>query len=132
MAKKKTIKRKVASRKLENKTAPAKANEPEYMVQVSDPKMLRKDLLESLREVIIFMQGYEKFRRIQEEKVALFAALKADVHDLNSLIENKLRKYLPQGKLRGLVKPAFAEEKEAAEEDKVEIVQEEAKKQRAA
>jgi len=115
MAKKKTIKRKVASRKLENKTAPAKTNEPEYMVQVSDPKMLRKDLLESLREVIIFMQGYEKFRKIQEEKVALFIDLKANVKDLSSLIDHKLRKYLPRGKL----KPVTETKREV---EKVEVV----------
>jgi len=74
--------------------------EPEYMVQVSDPKVLRKDLLETLREIIIFMQGYEKFRKLQEEKVATFAALKSDVKELNVLINHRLRKYLPKGKLR--------------------------------
>lgn len=76
--------------------------DPEYMVQVSDPKILRKDLLESLREVIIFMQGYETFRKIQEEKVALFTVLKSQVREINSLVEGKLKKHLPKGKLRGL------------------------------
>ena len=76
--------------------------DPEYMVQVSDPKILRKDLLESLREVIIFMQGYETFRKIQEEKVALFTVLKSQVREINSLVDGKLKKYLPKGKLRGL------------------------------
>lgn len=106
---------------------------PEYMVQINDPKMLRKDVLESLREVIIFMQGYDKFRRIQEEKVALFSALKADIRELNNMLDNKLRKYLPQGKLRGLVKPALSElrEETSEEEAKVEIVAEEPKKTKA-
>ncbi len=76
--------------------------EPEYMIQISDPKMLRKDILESLREVIIFMQGYETFRKIQEEKVALFTILKLQIKEINALIEGKLKKYLPQGKLRVL------------------------------
>ncbi|MBI4151535.1 hypothetical protein HY496_01080 [Candidatus Woesearchaeota archaeon] len=73
--------------------------EPEYMVQLGDPKVLRKDLLESLREVIIFMQGYETFRKIQEEKVALFTILKSEVKEINALIEGKLKRYLPKGKL---------------------------------
>ncbi|MBI2102798.1 hypothetical protein HYT55_03085 [Candidatus Woesearchaeota archaeon] len=74
--------------------------EPEYMIQVGDPKMLRKDLLESLREVIIFMQGYETFRKIQEEKVALFTILKSQIKEINTLVDSKLKKYLPKGKLR--------------------------------
>lgn len=94
--------------------------EPDYMVQITDPKMIRKDLLESLREIIIFMQGYEKFRKIQEEKVALFSALKTDVKELHSLVENRLKKYLPQGKLRGFVHPMDMPEER--EEAKVEVV----------
>lgn len=74
--------------------------DPNFMVQISEPRMLRKDILESVREVIIFMQGYEKFRKIQEEKVALFTQLKVDIRVLNNLIDDKLRKYLPKGKLK--------------------------------
>ena len=74
------------------------------MVQVSDPKNVRKDLLEALREIIIFMQGYEAFRKIQEEKIAVFAQLRDDVKVLNSLVDVKLRRLLPKGKLAGVVK----------------------------
>ena len=74
------------------------------MVQVNEPKNLRKDILEGLREIIIFMQGYETFRKIQEEKVKTFAQLRDDVKVLNSLIDTKLRRYLPKGKLAGMVK----------------------------
>ena len=80
--------------------AQAKDNEPEYVVQVNEPAMLRRDLLEGLREIIIFMQGYEKFRQIQEEKVATFAKLKNQVKDLNYLIDTRLRRFFPKGKLR--------------------------------
>ena len=76
--------------------------EPEYMVQIADAKMLRKDVLESLREVIIFMQGYEKFRSIQEEKVLAFHKLKMQTQELQTLIAGKLRKYLPKGKLKAV------------------------------
>lgn len=95
--------------------------EPEYMIQVSDPKMLRKDLLESLREVIIFMQGYETFRKIQEEKVALFTILKSQIKEINSLVDTKLKKYLPKGKLR-----AFSEKQLHHQEQVEELPAEEA------
>ena len=102
--KKKSIPRERTTAK--KKTVKA-VKEPEYMVQVSDPKMIRKDLLESLREVIIFMQGYEKFRSMQQEKVALFTALKTEVKELHALNE-KLRKKLPKGKLQ----PVTAEQQQ--------------------
>jgi len=102
---------------------------PQYMVQVNEPKMLRKDLLESLREIIIFMQGYEKFRQIQTEKVNLFNSLKTDVKELNTLIEHKLKKYFPQGKLKAVMKEKPKEESfDDDEESKVEVFKEEPKK----
>ena len=95
---------------------PALPKEPEYMVQVSDPKMLRKDVLESLRELILFMQSYEKFRKIQEEKIATFNELKADVKSLLGLIENKLRRHFPKGKLHPHQEKKITEEPEHEEE----------------
>jgi len=84
--------------------AKAAAKGPDYVIQVSDPKMLRKDILEGLREVIIFMQGYDQFRKVQEEKTMLFTQLKTDVRDIQQMIDNKLRLFLPKGKVHGLVK----------------------------
>jgi len=84
--------------------------DPNFMVQLNEPRMLRKDLLESIREIIIFMQGYEKFRKIQEDKVTLFTQLRTDMRVLNSLIDEKLYKYLPKGKLKS-ISPAKEPEK---------------------
>ena len=86
---------------------------PNFMVQVNEPKALRKDLLESLRETIIFMQGYEAFKKIQEEKVETFTLLKEDIKTLNNLV-NKLKKHLPKGKLtaiglKSIVRPRVPE-----------------------
>ena len=117
MAKKKTTRKVIKSRPQLPKST---EKIPEYMIQVSDPKMLRKDILESLREVIIFMQGYEKFRKIQEEKVALFSRLKVSVRELNSLIEHKLRSYLPRGKLKPLTEIRTTQD--MGNENNVEIV----------
>ncbi len=92
MVKKKMAKGQTVQRRIKEK-------DPSYMVQISDPKMLRKDLLESLRELIIFMQGYEKFRKIQGQKMDIFTALKADTKELSRLIEVKLKHYFPKGRL---------------------------------
>ncbi|MEK6863091.1 MAG: hypothetical protein AABW53_00120 [Nanoarchaeota archaeon] len=87
------------------------------MVQLNEPKNLRKDILEALREIIIFMQGYEAFRKIQEEKVATFSQLREDVKVLNSLIDTKLRRYLPKGKLAGVVKKPVVKKEEPEERE---------------
>ncbi len=89
--------------------------EPQFMVQIADPKMLRKDILESLREVIIFMQSFEKFRQVQEEKVATILLLKDDLKELNNMA-NQLRRYLPRGKLRPLGLQAAVREMPRMEE----------------
>ena len=106
--KKKILKKGIVKKKEVVKVVP-KENEPQYVVQLSDPKMLRKDVLEALREVILFMQGYDRFRKIQEEKIALFNVLKNDVRDLNNILDAKLKKYLPKGKLK-LIKPEVQKE----------------------
>ena len=103
------------------KSKPLTEKNPEYMIQVSDPKMLRKDILESLREVIIFMQGYEKFRKIQEEKVALFSGLKISVRELNSLLDHKLRGYLPKGKLKPLAEIRMPERMEEPKQEEIAV-----------
>src|SRR3989344_4652300 len=93
---KKTVRRR-------KRSIPAKkSSEPEYMVQVPDPKMVRKDILESLREMIIFMQSYEKFRKIQNEKVSALKQLQSQVKELNSLIDVKLRGLLPKGNMHAV------------------------------
>lgn len=97
--------------------------ELDFMVQISDSRMLRKDILEAIREIIMFMQGYEKFRKIQEEKTTMFNELKSDIRNLNNLIDDKLRKAMPKGKLRGVEpgKQAEPEKKEIAMEKPTKI-----------
>jgi len=90
----KSIKKKTAK-----KSSQHQQRKPEYMVHVPEPVMMRKDLLEALREIIIFMQGYEKFKRIQSEKISLFKKLRSQVRELNSLVDGKMKKLFPKGNL---------------------------------
>lgn len=83
-----------------SKRVAQKEKKPEYVIQISEPKATRKDILEALRELILFMQGYEKFRAIQQEKVATFKLLNKQVKELDRLINQKLSGYLPQGDLK--------------------------------
>ena len=104
--KKKSSRAKTRSNRVSSRLLPVETRDKglNLMVQINDPKNVRKDLLEALREIIIFMQGYEAFRKIQEEKIAVFAQLRDDVKGLNNLVDSKLRRLLPKGKLNGMVK----------------------------
>jgi hypothetical protein len=50
------------------------------------------------------MQSYEQFVKVQEDKVDAFSQLKEHTKELNSLINSKLRVYLPQGKLDAITR----------------------------
>jgi len=109
MKKKKSSPAKARSSRTSSRPLPeSKDRGLNLMVQINDPKNVRKDLLEALREIIIFMQGYETFRKIQEEKITIFSQLKDDVKSLNSLVDSKLRRLLPKGKLAGMIKKPMA------------------------
>ena len=45
------------------------------------------------------MQSYEKFRQIQEEKVSTFNDLKESIKQLTILLDHKLKRHFPKGKL---------------------------------
>ena len=97
------------------KLASAAEKDPNFMVQIPEARMLRKDILENVREIIIFMQGYERFRKIQEEKVAAFVKLRGQLRDLNRMIEDQLKKALPRGKLKAPEKVKLELEEEEEE-----------------
>ncbi len=87
---------------------PIRETEPAYMVPVKDPPVLRRDLLEALREIILFMQGYEKFQRIQQEKTSIFNSLQEDLRELNQLFDGRMRQLFPKGHLRPLHEGDFS------------------------
>jgi len=76
--------------------------EPSYMVRVPDPTTVRRDILESLREIILFMQAYEHFSNIQEEKKAIMDEVKGQVKEISRIINTDLKAKLPRGKLKAL------------------------------
>lgn len=74
--------------------------EPEFTIQIGDPQSLRKDLLESVRELILFMQGFDRFKKLQQEKLVEFSKLKAEARALTILVDTKMRRCLPKGTLK--------------------------------
>lgn len=100
-----SLKKKKEMEKVISKVSSARKTlerEPEFMVHINDPPMLRKEILECLRELIILMQGYEQFHKIQQQKVAHIAILDRKLREINNVIDRKLKPHLPKGKLKPL------------------------------
>lgn len=85
------------------KTAPVK---PEVLYMgISNPVDVRRNILECARDMVHFLQMFEKFRIIREEKKEAAVILKKQIKELNTLI-NKFKAALPKTTVRtGIKKP---------------------------
>jgi len=104
MAKKKTVKKKATKKKATKKKrsvrkTPEQIEEPLF-IGIGEPVELRKHILEPTREVIQFLQSYEEFIKIKEEKTDTVLQLKEDLKNIKSSI-NKLKRLLPRNKIKG-------------------------------
>lgn len=120
---KKAIKHKVI-KKISNKKIVESKNEVFYM-GISNPIEIRKNILESARDMVQFLQMFEKFRIIREEKKQATILLKKHIKELN-ILTNKLKVALPKTSFR--TKSKTEETPEIKEPQKIEIIEEEPKK----
>ena len=96
MAKKKTTRKRKSKRK-SAKSQP-KSSEPIF-IGLGDPVELRRNILEPTREVIQFLQSYEEFKKVKEEKTHAVDLLKEDLKEIKLTI-NRLRRLLPRSKIK--------------------------------
>lgn len=95
-------------------------------VEIRQPDEVRKDILESLKEILELLQRFETFKRTRHEKMEKIQRLRGLMRDTNKLM-GALRLKLPQTSLRGMVpkqhsapKPKKAPAKEKKEAEKKE------------
>ncbi|MCK4589311.1 MAG: hypothetical protein KAT77_02630 [Nanoarchaeota archaeon] len=70
-----------------------------FFVGVQDPLEVRRNILETSKEMVQFLQQHEKLKTLRNEKQEAIKRLREDVRQLKLYI-NKLRKALPKTKLR--------------------------------
>jgi hypothetical protein len=73
--------------------------ESEFFVGVYDPIDVKRNLLESSREVIKSMQSYEVLTHLRKEKLKHYRKMKSVMEELDLLMD-KLDKVLPKAQLR--------------------------------
>ena len=78
-----------------------KKEEEVFFVGVKEPLEIRRNLLESSREMVLLLQMYEKFRTVREEKKREMEKLREYVRDI-ALLASRLKRHLPKTKLRAL------------------------------
>ena len=97
MAKKKPTRRK--KRKATRASSKSSSKKDPYFIGLGDPVELRKNILEPTREVIQFLQSYEEFKKVKEEKTYTIGLLKDDLKEIKMYV-NKLRRLLPRSKIK--------------------------------
>ncbi len=70
-----------------------------FFVGIRDPVEVRRNLLESTRDVVQTLQRFERFKQVRDEKQQEVAGLREQVKEINRLV-NKLKSSLPKTKLR--------------------------------
>ena len=73
-----------------------------FFVQVKEPNEVRRNILETLKEIVEVLQRFEKFKHIRHEKMESIHKLRGLLKDANKMLGN-LRLKLPQTNLRATV-----------------------------
>ena len=82
-----------------------------FFVEVMDPAEIRRNILESLKQILELLQKFEKFKHLRHEKLQKIQKLRSLMKDTNKMLGN-LKLKLPQTSLKYM--PANKEKKTSA------------------
>ncbi len=75
------------------------AEEEVFFVGLNNPEEIRRDILESTKDIIAVLRTYENFKKVRAEKAQNVSHLKVIVKELDVLIV-RLKHELPKTRLR--------------------------------
>ena len=70
-----------------------------FFVEVKEPEEVRRNILESLKEIVESLQRFEKFKETRKDKFDNINKLRKIVKDTNKLVLD-LKKSFPEAKIR--------------------------------
>ena len=70
-----------------------------FFVEVRDPNNVKKNILESLKDIVQSLQKFERFKEIRYQKMESINKLRKDLRDMNKMISD-LKGFLPEARLR--------------------------------
>jgi len=77
-----------------------------FFVKIKESSDVKRNLLESLKDIVENMQRFERFKNTREEKIRNINKLKVDIKELVKL-NSQLKSALPEAKLRIAIKKAM-------------------------
>src|SRR3989344_1006476 len=95
----------------------AKEGEEVFFVGLQSPEDLRRDLLESTKDVITVLRTYENFKKNRVDKAQHVLRLKETIKELDVLFA-KLKRVLPKTRLREKAKSVSTKSKDEMELEK--------------
>ncbi len=81
------------------KKSTEKEEEQIFYVGLKDPIEIRRSILESSKEIVQYLQRFERFKKIRSEKAEEIAKLRVVMKDITKMVR-KLKTSLPKTKLR--------------------------------
>jgi uncharacterized membrane protein YkoI len=73
-----------------------------FYVGVTEPIEIRRNILECSKDIIQYLQRFEKFKQVRLEKEEEIRKLKETTHDIRVMVR-KLKAALPKTKLRAML-----------------------------
>ena len=100
--------------------------EPElFFVRVRDPVEVRRNILETLREIVEVLHRFEKFKQLRHEKIEKISHLRVLLRQSNRMLGD-LRGKLPQTNLRATVQRETAHKAHHRKKKKGKVIEEKA------
>ena len=88
-----------------------------FFVEIAEPSEVRRNILESLREILEVLHRFEKFKHIRHEKLERIHKLRISLRQANKLM-NILRSKFPQTNLKPLSIKSAVQRTSKKEDDK--------------
>ena len=76
-----------------------KNHQEEYFVEIVDPGEVRKNILETLREILNLLQQFEKLKQIRQQRMQAVQSLRTSMRSAHKMMGN-VKSMLPQTSLK--------------------------------
>ena len=101
-----------------------KKEEEVFYVGIRDPAEIRRSILESSKEMLQYLQRFEKFKEVRSEKESMIVQLKEDIKNIQNLVR-KLKQGLPKSGVRAKTHKVSKKKAKAKKEKPAKVVVEE-------
>ncbi len=89
-----------------------------FFVQIKEPSEVKRNILETLKDILQLLQQFEKFKHLRHEKLEKIQRIRSLIRDTNKTL-GILKSKLPQASFKPIPRPIQKQQKKAAAKKKV-------------